>query len=112
MGPLLPETDTWTFDRRLLVRLDVFDDVVDVLRIVQAVVWHPVALHLGLRIGDVLAQRGFVPNKIRPLHRIGIAKIFKRARPAPEHALEAWPQRIRLLLMARRTGDKQRLAVL
>jgi hypothetical protein len=63
---------------RLLQRLQVGDDIVDLGRLEGALERHPVALHLGLRIGDVLLEVRLGPGDIAGAHRAGIAEILDR----------------------------------
>src|ERR1700730_8025086 len=85
---------------RLFVVLEESDDVVDVLGIAQAPEWHVVALHLGLRVLDVIAQIGLVPGEVGARHRIRVAEIIERGGFAAEYALEARPDRVRLVAVA------------
>src|SRR5258707_284077 len=84
---------------------------VDIVRAAHAADWHPVSLHPRLRIDDVLAQARLVPGQVRPPHGVGIAIVLERRRLAAEHALEARPDRVGLLGVARDAGWVERLAV-
>src|SRR2546430_17692470 len=65
-------------ESRLLEDLQIGDDVLDVCGIGNAAIGHAVALHLCLRVLDIGTQIIFVPNEIRPFHRVRVAKILKR----------------------------------
>src|SRR5260221_9225960 len=97
--------------QHLLVGLQISDDIIRLRRIGDAAERHPVALHLGLWIDQVGTQIGRVPDDVRALHRVGIAEIIERRRLAAEHALEIRPDRVRLLRVARRAGEKELFAV-
>jgi hypothetical protein len=65
---------------RLLDCLEVGHDVVQVHGVVEPTKRHSVSLHLGLGIGDVLSQVGFVPGEIGTPHRVGVTKVLERCR--------------------------------
>src|SRR5438105_1806290 len=109
IGP--PPGAPWAGDKRLLEDFQIGDDVIDILGIGHSAIRHAVALHLRLRVLDIGAQIIVVPNKVRAPHRIRVAEILKRPRLASEYALEARPQRVGPLRMARRAGLIERLAV-
>src|SRR5215472_15571743 len=51
---------------------------------------HARARHHLARIGQVFIQRGFVPGETAVLHGIGVAVTVRRARLAPDNAMQRW----------------------
>src|SRR5215472_8705156 len=96
---------------RLFVGSQIGDQIVGFGRLGDAAEWHAIALHLGLGIDQIGAKIGLVPDEVRALHRVGIAKIVERRRLTAEYALQVRPDRVGLFSVARRTGNKQFLAM-
>ena len=101
------------FSRRsgLFERLEILYDIVRVGGAAQPAERHPVSLHLGLWVGNVLPQIGFVPGEVRPLHRIGIAEVLEGRRLPADNTLQAGPKRIRLFVVAGEASCKKKESV-
>ena len=63
----------------LLVLLEERDQVVDVLRVAQARKRHAVPFDLGLRVFEIGAQIGVVPDQVGAPHRVRITEIIQRS---------------------------------
>jgi hypothetical protein len=92
-------------------RLEIGDDVIDVLGVLKAAKGHAISWHLRLRVGNISAQVGIVPDDVRALHRVRIPVILEHRRFTADDALEARANRIRPISVACYTGLEEQLAV-